>query len=120
METSEKNTRVHLGRKITRIRELRGMKQETLAFELGVSQQTISNLSRSAEIEESTLEKVASVLGLSVESLKISVKRRYSILSAIPLQIMTMVRCLIITHLLILWINSWSWLKKIKIFMGDY
>jgi len=36
------NTTNHIGRKISRIRELRGMKQETLAIELGVSQQTVS------------------------------------------------------------------------------
>lgn len=35
METSESTTRKHIGRKISRIRELRGMKQEALA--LGVS-----------------------------------------------------------------------------------
>ncbi|PHR87060.1 MAG: transcriptional regulator, partial [Leeuwenhoekiella sp.] len=32
----------HIGRKIARIRELRGMKQETLAEELGISQQSVS------------------------------------------------------------------------------
>lgn len=70
METSEKNTRMHLGRKVSRLRELRGMKQETLALELGVSQQTISKLEQSPEIEEPTLEKIAAALGLSTESVK--------------------------------------------------
>jgi transcriptional regulator with XRE-family HTH domain len=60
----------HIGRKISRIRELRGMKQEALAQALGVSQQTISNIENSEEVEEKTLVKVAEVLGVSVEGLK--------------------------------------------------
>lgn len=70
METAQKPTRTHIGRKISRIRELRGMKQETLATELGISQQAISKLEQSEEIEDSTLEKVAKVLGLTAESIR--------------------------------------------------
>lgn len=70
METAEKTQRQHLGRKISRIRELRGMKQEALAAELGISQQAISKLEQSEEIEDSTLEKVAKVLGVSAEAIK--------------------------------------------------
>ncbi|MFA6278280.1 MAG: helix-turn-helix transcriptional regulator [Pedobacter sp.] len=70
METAEKTNRNHLGRKISRIRELRGMKQETLAAELGISQQAISKLEQSEEIEDSTLEKVAKVLGVTAEAIK--------------------------------------------------
>lgn len=70
METSEKPNRTHLGRKISRIRELRGMKQEALAVELGISQQAISKLEQSEEIEDSTLEKVAKVLGVTAEAIK--------------------------------------------------
>jgi transcriptional regulator with XRE-family HTH domain len=70
METAEKTQRQHLGRKISRIRELRGMKQDALAAELGISQQAISKLEQSEEIEDSTLEKVAKVLGVSAEAIK--------------------------------------------------
>ena len=70
METAEKTNRTHLGRKISRIRELRGMKQEALATELGISQQAISKLEQSEEIEDSTLEKVAKVLGFTVDAIK--------------------------------------------------
>lgn len=59
-----------MGRKISRIRELRGMKQDVLAIELGVSQQTISKLEQSETIESDVLEKIAKVLGLSVDSIK--------------------------------------------------
>ncbi|MFC4211633.1 helix-turn-helix domain-containing protein [Pedobacter lithocola] len=70
METSEKTNRMHLGRKISRIRELRGMKQEALAVELGISQQAISKLEQSEEIEDSTLEKIAAALGLPTDAIK--------------------------------------------------
>jgi len=70
METSEKTNRMHLGRKISRIRELRGMKQEALATELGISQQAISKLEQSEEIEDSTLEKIASALGLPTDAIR--------------------------------------------------
>jgi len=70
METSEKTNRMHLGRKISRIRELRGMKQEALATELGISQQAISKLEQSEEVEDSTLEKIANVLGVTSQAIK--------------------------------------------------
>lgn len=63
-------TSTHIGRKISRIRELRGMKQEALAAELGISQQAISKLEQSEKIEEEVLEKVAKVLGVPTESIK--------------------------------------------------
>lgn len=70
METSEKTNRMHLGRKISRIRELRGMKQEALATELGISQQAISKIEQSEEIEDSTLEKIANILGVTSQAIK--------------------------------------------------
>lgn len=60
----------HIGRKISRIRELRGMKQEALAAELGISQQSVSSLEQSEHIEDEKLEKVAKVLGVSKEAIE--------------------------------------------------
>ena len=57
----------HIGRKISRIRELRGMKQEALALELGVSQQTVSNMEKSETIEADLLAQVAKILGVTPE-----------------------------------------------------
>jgi transcriptional regulator with XRE-family HTH domain len=54
METQSRPT--HIGRKISRIRELRGMKQEALAQALGVSQQTVSNIENSESVEDHLLE----------------------------------------------------------------
>lgn len=70
METATKPNKVHIGRKISRIREIRGIKQDHLATELGVSQQAISKIEQSEDIEDSTLEKIAVVLGVTVEGIK--------------------------------------------------
>lgn len=61
---------IHIGRKIAKLRELKGMKQEALAMELGVSQQTVSNIENSSKIEEEVLEKIAGALGVSAEAVK--------------------------------------------------
>jgi transcriptional regulator with XRE-family HTH domain len=61
---------LHIGRKISKIRELRGMKQEALAVELGISQQAISKIEQSAEVEEEALEKIAKALGITSEAIK--------------------------------------------------
>lgn len=60
----------HIGRNISRIRELRGMKQEALAIAIGVSQQTISNIENSENIDEDKLELIAKELGVSTEAIK--------------------------------------------------
>lgn len=60
----------HIGRNISRIRELRGIKQEALAIAIGVSQQTISNIEASENIEEEKLEQIAKELGVTSEAIK--------------------------------------------------
>ncbi|HEK20058.1 MAG: transcriptional regulator [Mucilaginibacter sp.] len=70
METSAKPSNNHIGRKIGRIREMRGIKQEALAAELGVSQQTVSRMEQSETIEDEVLDKVAKVLGVPADAIK--------------------------------------------------
>lgn len=60
----------HIGRNICRIRELRDMKQEALAFAMGVSQQTISNLENSETVDEEKLQEVAKALGVTPDTIK--------------------------------------------------
>lgn len=60
----------HIGRKIARIRELRGMKQETLAEELGISQQSVSTLEKSETLEDKKLEEIAKALGVTKEGIE--------------------------------------------------
>lgn len=60
----------HIGRNISRIRELRGMKQEALAIAIGVSQQTISNIENSETVEDEKLLEIAKALNVSPEAIK--------------------------------------------------
>ena len=60
----------HIGRKISRIRELRDMKQEALAQALGMSQQTISTIENSETIDEEKLVEIAKALGVTAEAIK--------------------------------------------------
>jgi transcriptional regulator with XRE-family HTH domain len=60
----------HIGRKISRIRELKDMKQEALAQALGISQQTISAIENSETIDDEKLADVAKALGVTVEAIK--------------------------------------------------
>ncbi|MFC4478172.1 helix-turn-helix domain-containing protein [Flavobacterium chungangensis] len=60
----------HIGRKISRIRELRDMKQEALAQALGTNQQAISLMENSETIDDEKLAEVARALGVNVEAIK--------------------------------------------------
>jgi len=60
----------HIGKKIQRIREIRGIKQEVLASELGISQTAVANMERSDTVDEEMLRRVADVLGVSPEAIK--------------------------------------------------
>ena len=60
----------HIGRNISRLRELRGIKQEALAMAIGVSQQTISNIEKSETVEDDKLELIAKELGMTSDAIK--------------------------------------------------
>jgi transcriptional regulator with XRE-family HTH domain len=60
----------HIGRNISRIRELRKMKQEALAVAIGVSQQTISNIENSEIVDDDKLVAIAEALGVTKEALQ--------------------------------------------------
>ncbi|MRT16519.1 helix-turn-helix transcriptional regulator [Vitellibacter sp. q18] len=68
MSTATKTN--HIGRKISRIRELRGMKQETLAEAMGISQQSISHIENSETVDAEKLQKVAEALGVTKEGIE--------------------------------------------------
>ncbi|MFT3738394.1 MAG: helix-turn-helix transcriptional regulator [Breznakibacter sp.] len=69
-KTLIKQGNVHLGRNIARIRELKGIKQEALAVQLGVSQQMVSKIEQSENMEDEKLEEIAKVLGVTVKAIK--------------------------------------------------
>ena len=60
----------HVGRKISRLREQRGMKQETLAEQLGISLQSVSKIEQSEQVEDITLERIAKALGVTPTDIK--------------------------------------------------
>lgn len=66
--TAEKSQ--HIGRKIERIRELRGMKQDTLAAALGITQQAVSKMEASENVDDDRLQKVATVLGVTANAIR--------------------------------------------------
>lgn len=51
--------KVHHGRNIKRLCEMLGIKQDSLAIELNITQAAVSKLENKEEIEEDTLEKIA-------------------------------------------------------------
>ncbi len=63
---------IHQGRNVKRFREMLGIKQETLALELGDdwNQKKISLLEQKDVIEPALLDHVAKVLKISVEAIK--------------------------------------------------
>ncbi|AWG23917.1 helix-turn-helix domain-containing protein [Flavobacterium kingsejongi] len=60
----------YIGRKISRIREMRGINQDTLAIKLGTSQQSVSRMEQSEEIDEEKLVEIAKILGVTPEAIK--------------------------------------------------
>lgn len=60
----------HIGQKIRRFRELKGIKQESLAVELGISRQSVSKIEQSATIDDDLLEKISAIFDVSPETIK--------------------------------------------------
>lgn len=66
--TAEKT--MHEGRNVKRIREILGIKQDTLASELGLSQQSISQLEQRETIDQELLERISAILNVPVEAIR--------------------------------------------------
>ncbi len=66
------NKKVHEGRNIKRFREMLGIKQDALAWELGEdwNQQKISLLEQRERVDEPILQRIAGALKVPVEALK--------------------------------------------------
>jgi len=56
---------MHLGKNISRIRELLGIKQKSLAATLKISKKTLSRIEQAANLRECTVERIAIALGAS-------------------------------------------------------
>ena len=72
MIPTDMSEKIHQGRNVKRFREMLGIKQETLAYELGEdwTQKKISLLEQKEIIEDNLLEQVAKVLKVPLEAIK--------------------------------------------------
>ena len=62
--------KIHQGRNIKRFREILGIKQEALAFDMGVSQSSISDYESKETLDDKVLEKIAGFLKVPTEAIK--------------------------------------------------
>ena len=60
----------HLGHKIRRLRALKGINQEELAFRIGKTRSLISHLERTGSVNKYTLREIAEALGVDVETIE--------------------------------------------------
>jgi|SRR5690554_2701060 len=70
MKTSTPPTAPHIGKKIERVRRLRGMSQTELGDLLGVSKQAVSKMEHTKKINDERLEQISDALGVTREGLK--------------------------------------------------
>ena len=61
----EKSAKKHVGKNLQRVRIYFGVKQEALAADIGMSQQTVSKIEQQEEIEYEVLKKIGDALGIS-------------------------------------------------------
>ena len=69
-ESIEITKSVHQGKNVKRLREICGMKQETLAVQLGLSQQAISQLEQKEALDAKQIEELAKILKVSPDIIK--------------------------------------------------
>ena len=62
--------KIHQGRNVKRIREILGIKQDALAYDLNLSQQAISQLEQKESIDPALLEEISKALKVPVEAIK--------------------------------------------------
>lgn len=70
METDTYTNTLHIGRKIERVRRLRGMTQTELGDLLGVTKQAVSKMEQTEKVDDEKIKQVAEVLGVTEEGLK--------------------------------------------------
>jgi transcriptional regulator with XRE-family HTH domain len=70
--TETPNHKIHQGRNVKRFREMMGIKQDALAYELGNdwNQQKVSLLEQKETIEASLLEQISTILKIPVEAIQ--------------------------------------------------
>lgn len=66
----ERVSKPNLGYNIKKLRQLKGLKQEALAIELGISQSEMSEIESQEQIDEAIVIKIAHILNLTPEIIK--------------------------------------------------
>lgn len=71
-DTAMPNYKVHEGRNIKRFREMLGIKQDALAYDLGDdwNQQKVSLLEQKETVETPLLQKISAILKIPVEAIQ--------------------------------------------------
>ncbi len=70
MEIVNHSPMLHMGRKIERVRRLRGMTQTELGEKLKMTKQAVSKLEQAEKIDTERIKKIAEALGVTEEGLK--------------------------------------------------
>lgn len=70
MEKTDYSNSIHIGRKIERIRRLRGLTQTELGELLGITKQAISKIEQTEKFNDERLKEIAAALGVTIEGLK--------------------------------------------------
>jgi transcriptional regulator with XRE-family HTH domain len=70
METKDYTNMLHMGRKIERVRRLRGMTQTELGEALGITKQAVSKMEQTEQFDDERLKSIAEALGVTEDGLK--------------------------------------------------
>ena len=70
MESNNNTNTLHIGRKIERIRRLRGMTQSDLGDALKITKQAVSKMEQTENVDDDRLKEIAAALGVTTEGLK--------------------------------------------------
>ena len=68
--TTTPNHKIHEGRNVKRFREMLGIKQDALAFDLDMSQQAVSLLEQKETIDTTLLQQISAILKVPVEAIQ--------------------------------------------------
>jgi transcriptional regulator with XRE-family HTH domain len=63
-------TTPHIGRKIERIRTIKGVKQDDLAAQIGMAQGTLSKIEQSEKVDDDKLKLIADALNVTPETIR--------------------------------------------------
>ena len=69
-EKTQFSPTMHQGHNIKRLRKILGVKKDTIAIELNITQQAVSDLEKQAQISDDMLEKIAGFLKIPADAIK--------------------------------------------------